>query len=112
MISINKKTKRPTQSPTVSMSPTITSSPTISSKPTQSPTLSMSPTTTLSPTISDKFYVVFDAPDGPICVKDCLQGSKQNCGGLAPSGTPLFDDRFECCHTMVHWAVEECMRPV
>lgn len=125
MISIN--TNKPTKSPTVSNKPTqspiVTSSEETSDEDndsgifdgmipikgeTKSPT--QSPTVSMSPTISIKFYLKPDSK-GFICVGDCVLGTKPNCGGLAPTGETLFDDRHECCSVNKNmiWDMNTCM---
>lgn len=60
---------------------------------------------------SEKFYVMWRSSTD-VCVKDCVEGSGANCGGLAKDWDVKYDSQENCCSSRVSYNFKECMEGV
>ena len=60
---------------------------------------------------SGKFYVAWRSGTD-VCVKDCVEDSGTNCGGLAEDWDTKYDSQEKCCSTAVWYDYRNCMKGV
>lgn len=59
---------------------------------------------------SDHFYVTYLTGGRAVCVKDCVEASGTDCGGLAESWDDKVDTQEKCCSEKVGYKFKDCMK--